>query len=118
MPSRLVQEQQFVNVTLTNVSTAPCMSTPIDYFVSRFLKITFFLSNVAALNITVQPETVVGQSSLVIWQREPSDNDDELVFDLRFVQPGSIDVGLAVSNIQAPSSAQFGTVEVVFPSQG
>jgi len=85
-----------------------------------FLQITWFLSNVAALSITIQSATIVGQPSLVIWAREPSDGNGLLVFDLRFIRPGtqSQDVGLALANLQAPPSTQFGTVQVVFPSTG
>jgi len=85
-----------------------------------FLEITWFLSNVAALNITIQSATIVGQPSLVIWAREPSDGNGLLVFDLRFIRPGpqAQDVGLALANIQAPPSTQFGTVQVPFPSTG
>ena len=88
-------------------------------FFCSFLEITFFfLSNVAALSITVQSNTIVGQRSLVLWAREPSDGNGLLVFDLRFVKPGDEDVGLALANIQAPPSTQFGTVQVVFQSPG
>jgi hypothetical protein len=84
-----------------------------------FLEITFFfLSNVAALNITVQSDTIVGQPSLVLWAREPSDGNGLLVFDLRFVKPDDEDVGLALANIQAPPSTEFGTAQVVFQSPG
>jgi len=85
-----------------------------------FLELIWFLSNVAALNIMVQSTTIVGQSSLVIWTREPNDGDGLLVFDLRFIKPGAQpeDVGLALANIQAPPSTQFGTEQVVFPSTG
>jgi hypothetical protein len=78
----------------------------------------FFLSNVAALNITVQPDTIVGLPSLVLWSRQPSDGNDLLVFDLRFVKPDGDDIGLALANIQAPPSTQFGTQEVIFQSPG
>jgi hypothetical protein len=88
-------------------------------FVSSFLElIFFFLSNVTALNITVQPHTIVGQTSLVLWAREPSDGNGLLVFDLRFVKPDNEDVGLALANIQAPPSTEYGTAQVVFPSSG
>jgi len=85
-----------------------------------FLGITCFHSNVAALSITIQADTIVGQQSLVVWTREPSDGDEQLVFDLRFLSPGPppMDVGLALANIQAPPSTQYGTVKVVFPSAG
>jgi len=85
-----------------------------------FLEITWFFSNVAALSITIQSATIVGQPSLVIWAREPSDGDGLLAFDLRFIRPGTQarDVGLALANIQAPPSTQFGTVQIVFPSTG
>jgi len=76
----------------------------------------FFLSNVAALNIFVQSNTVVGQPSLVLWKREPSDGNGPLVFDLRFANPDNKDVGLALANIRAPPSTQSGTVQVVFKS--
>lgn len=54
----------------------------------------------------------------MIWTREPSDGDGLLVFDLRFVKPENEteDIGLALANIQAPPSTDFGTVQVVFPS--
>jgi hypothetical protein len=78
----------------------------------------FFLSNVAALNITVQSATIVGQPSLVMWARVPSDGDGLMVFDLRFVKPDNEDKGLALANIQAPPSAKFGTAHVVFRSPG
>jgi len=88
-------------------------------FLLFFLElIFFFLSNVAALNITVQPDTIVGLPSLVLWAREPSDGNGQLVFDLRFVKPGDDDIGLALANIQASPSAQFGTAQVVFPVPG
>ena len=89
-----------------------------------FLELTFFfLSKVAAtgsaLNITVQSNTVVGQPSLVLWERNPSsDGDVPLVFDLRIVKPDSKDLGLALANIQAPPSTEFGTAQVVFRSPG
>jgi len=84
------------------------------------LEITFFLSNAAALSITIQPATIVGQPSLVVWAREPSDGNGQLVFDLRYARPGPPleDVGLAIANIQAPPSTQFGTAQVPFPSTG
>jgi len=84
-----------------------------------FFELTlFFLSNVAALSITVQPDTIVGQPSLVLWTREPSDGNGQLVFDLRFVKPDNEDVGLAFAIIRAQPSSEFGTVQVVFPSPG
>jgi len=88
-------------------------------FLLFFLHITFFfLSNVAALNITIQSDTIVGLPSLVLWTRQPSDGNGRLVFDLRFVKPDNEDVGLALANLQAPPSTEFGTVQVVFPSSG
>lgn len=95
------------------------MTWLIFFFFYSILQLTFFflLSNVAALNITVQPSTIVGQPSLVLWKREPSDGDGPLLFDLRFVKPDNgEDVGLALANIQAPRSVKFGTVQVVFKS--
>jgi len=85
-----------------------------------FLEITCFHSNVAALSIMIQPDTIVGQQSLVVWTREPSDGNEQLVFDLRFLSPGppAKDVGLALANVQASPSTQYGTVKVVFPSAG
>ena len=78
----------------------------------------YFLSNVAALNITVQSNTLVGQPSLVMWQRVPSDGNGPLRFDLRFVKPDNEDKGLALANMQASPSTKFGTARVVFPSSG
>jgi len=78
----------------------------------------FFLSNVVALNITVQSNTIVGQPSPVMWARKPSDGDGLLVFDLRFINPDNEDIGLALGNIQAAPSTEFGTAQVVFPSPG
>lgn len=85
-----------------------------------FLEITCFHSQVAALSITMQNATIVGQPSLVIWAREASDGEDQLAFDLRFLNPGppSKDVGLALANIVAPPSIPSGIVKVVFPSAG
>jgi len=88
-----------------------------------FLELSFFfLSNVAALNITVQSNTIVGQPSLVLWERKLSDGNGPLVFDLRIVKPKSDsdneDFGLALANIQAPPSVEFGTTQVVFRSPG
>jgi len=87
-----------------------------------FLQLTFFffLSNVAALNITVQTDTIVGQPSLVLWAREPNDGNGLLVFDLRFVKPppDNEDVGLALANVLAPPSTEFGTVQVVYQKPG
>jgi hypothetical protein len=84
-----------------------------------FLESTFFfLSNVVALNITVQSDTIVGLPSLVLWAREPSDGNGLFLFDLRFVKPDNEDIGLALANIQVPPSTQFGTVQVVFSSPG
>lgn len=85
-----------------------------------FLELTFFffLSNVAALGITIQSDTIVGQPSLVLWTRELSDGDGLLTFDFRFVKPDNEDVGLALANIQAPPSTEFGTAQVVFQSAG
>jgi len=85
-----------------------------------FLELTLlFLSNVAALNITVQSGTIVGQPSLVMWSRVPSHGDGLLVFDLRFVNPdNNEDKGLALANIQAAPSAEYGTAQVVFQSPG
>ncbi|KAF8804548.1 hypothetical protein BYT27DRAFT_7213730 [Phlegmacium glaucopus] len=83
-----------------------------------FLKLSFLLSNVAALAIMIQPQTIVGQSSLVLWTREPSDGSGALIFDLRFVGPGNQDLGLALANIQASPSTQFNSVQVVFPAPG
>jgi len=87
-------------------------------FLLIFLKISVFLSNVVAISITIQPDTLVGEPSLVLWTREPGDGNGKFTFDLRFVQPGDEDVGLALANVQASPSAQFGTVQVVFPSPG
>ena len=71
------------------------------------------------MDIIVQPDTIVGQPTLVLWTRDPaSDGYGELAFDLRFVRPGPVDVGLAHSNIRATSSTQFGMVSVVFLSAG
>jgi len=88
-----------------------------------FFELTFFfflLSNVAALSITVQSDTIVGQPSLVAWSREPGDGNGQLVFDFRFVKPDSdaTDVGLALANVQVPPSTDFGTAQVVFPASG
>lgn len=84
-----------------------------------FLKLFFFLSNVAALGISVQPQTLAGQPSQVVWTWEPSDGANELTFDLRFVRPpDSEDVGLAFANILASPSIRYGSVQVVFPSPG
>jgi len=88
-------------------------------FLLLFFQLTFsFLSNVAALNITVQSDEIVGQPSLVLWTREPSDGNGQLIFDLRFVKPDDEDIGLALANIQASPSTEFGTLQVVFPSAG
>jgi len=84
-----------------------------------FLNIFFFLSNVTALSITIQPDTIAGQPSLVVWTRDPSDGGDQLAFDLRFLRLADHkDVGLAIANIQASPSTQYGTAQVVFPSPG
>ena len=92
------------------------MSTYLGY---SLLTLSVFRSNVGALDITVQSDTIVGEPSLVLWTRQPSDGNDELTFDLRFIRPGpNEDVGLAAANIQASPTAQFGTVQVVFPSSG
>jgi len=88
-------------------------------FLLLFLELLFyFLSNVAALKITVQSDTIVGLPSLVLWEREPSDGNGLLVFDLRFVKPGDDDVGLALANVQAPPSTEYGTAQVIFQSHG
>jgi len=88
-------------------------------FLLFFLQFTFvFLSNVAALNITLQFTTIVGQPSLVLWAREPSDGNGLLVFDLRIIKLDNEDIGLALANIQAQPSSQFGTGQVVFKSPG
>jgi len=89
-------------------------------FLLFFLElILFFLSNnVAALNITLQSDTIVGQPSLVLWAREPSDGNGQLTFDLRFVKLDNEDIGLALANIQALPSTQFGTGQVLFQSPG
>jgi len=88
--------------------------------ISILLKIALLLSTnvVTALQITIQSDTIVGQPSLVLWMRDSSDGDGELVFDLRFVKPGDEDIGLALANIQARPSTQFGTAQVVFPIPG
>jgi len=84
-----------------------------------FLQLSFFfLSNVAALNITVQSNTIVGQPSLVLWERNPSDGNGQLVFDLRIVKSDHEDCGLALANIQAQPSTVFGTAQVVYKSPG
>jgi len=84
-----------------------------------FLQLAFFFfSNVAALNITVQPDTIVGLPSLVLWSRQPSDGNGQLVFDLRFVKPDNEDIGLALANIVASPSTEYGTEQVVFTSAG
>lgn len=83
-----------------------------------FLQFSFFLSNVAALGIMVQSQTILGRPSLVFWTRESSDGNNQLTFDLRFVRPGFVDVGLAIANIQASPSTQSGTTQVVFPHPG
>lgn len=54
----------------------------------------------------------------MLWAREPSDGNGQLIFDLRFVKPDDEDIGLALANIQAPPSTEFGTLQVVFPSPG
>lgn len=88
-------------------------------FLLIFLQLTFFFfSNVAALNITLQSNTIVGQPSLVLWSRQPSDGNGQLIFDLRFVNPDNKDIGLALANIQASPSSQYGTEQVVFQSPG
>jgi len=68
----------------------------------------------------IQSTTIVGQPSLVVWTREPSDGNEQLVFDLRFLSPGppAKDVGLALANIQASPTTQYGTAQVVFASAG
>ena len=68
----------------------------------------------------IQSDTIVGQPSLVVWTREPSDGNGQLVFDLRFLSPGppAKDVGLALADIQASPTTQYGTAKVVFPSAG
>jgi len=55
----------------------------------------------------------------VLWERNPnSDGDGPLVFDLRIVKLDNEDVGLALANIQAAPSTEFGTAQVVFRSPG
>jgi len=59
----------------------------------------------------------VGASTLVFWNREPSDPVD-LSFDLRFVQDTFFDVGLAKANVVPSADQQFGELDVVFPKAG
>ncbi|KAF9533251.1 hypothetical protein CPB83DRAFT_538822 [Crepidotus variabilis] len=83
-----------------------------------FFLLCGFLSPVASVLLSVDPtQPLVGQSSTVTWTREPSDPDD-LNFDLRFVQDGSKDVGLALANIYPADDEDSGTVAVMFPSAG
>jgi len=80
------------------------------------LNLSFLVSNVATLGITLQPQTIVGSPTLVLWTREASDAPD-FSFDLRFVQ-GPTDVGLALANLEMTTDDQFGSASVLFPSAG
>jgi len=71
------------------------------------LNLSFLVSNVVSLGITLQPQTIVGSPTLVLWTREGSDAPD-FSFDLRFVQ-GSTDVGLALANLEMTVDDQFGS---------
>jgi len=80
----------------------------------------YFLQIVASLDLTLQPTTFVAQQSLLAWTRQTDvDGNQELNFDLRFVEgTDQKEAGMAVSGIHVSSSQQFGTVKVVFPQQG
>ncbi|KDR84647.1 hypothetical protein GALMADRAFT_720062 [Galerina marginata CBS 339.88] len=81
-----------------------------------FLNLLVLITHVASLGISVQPQTLVGSPTLVIWTRDDTD-PASMTFDLRFVQ-GDADVGLAVANVDMEVDDFFGTVYVTFPAQG
>ncbi|KAF8147483.1 hypothetical protein B0H34DRAFT_283689 [Crassisporium funariophilum] len=79
-----------------------------------FLNFSALYASVACLSLVLQPDTIAGRGSMVLWTRGPTDVVG-VRFDLRFVQ-GLADVGLAAANIEATDD--FGTVSVIFPSAG
>jgi hypothetical protein len=51
--------------------------------------------------------------------RQPADGNNQLDFDLRFVEGADKkDAGVAISGIHISPTQQFGTAQVVFPTQG
>lgn len=86
-----------------------------------FILVNFscFLQKVVSLSLTVQSNTFASKPSLCIWMRQPADGNKAINFDLRFVQGvDKQDAGIAVSEIHASPTQQFGTAQIVFPSQG
>lgn len=91
----------------------------IHYFIRFIINFSCFFLKVVSLGLTVQPRTFFDRPSLLIWVRQPVDGNQELNFDLRFVQgTDERDAGLAVTAIHASPTQQFGTAKVVFPTQG
>jgi len=80
------------------------------------INLSLLISNVASLGIILQPQTIVGGSSLCLWTRNATD-PPTMDFDLRFVQ-NVTDVGLALANLKMDVDEQYGTASVTFPSAG
>jgi len=80
------------------------------------INLSLLISNVASLGIILQPQTIVGGSSLCLWTRNATD-PAILNFDLRFVQ-NVTDVGLALANLSMDEGEQYGNVSITFPSAG
>jgi len=89
---------------------------PEPHLVPSLINLSLLFSNVAALGLVLQSQTIVGGSSLVLWTRDPTD-PTTMDFDLRFVHNLS-DVGLALANLRMNADDQYGTVSVQFPSAG
>ncbi|KDR76811.1 hypothetical protein GALMADRAFT_454810 [Galerina marginata CBS 339.88] len=81
-----------------------------------FLHTLAICSFVASLGIILQPQTIVGSPTLVLWTRDDTDQDT-IIFDLRFVQ-GNADVGLALANLVLGQGDRFGTGLVTFSADG
>jgi len=80
------------------------------------INLSLLISNVASLGIILQPQTIVGGSSLCLWTRNATD-PPTLDFDLRFVQ-NVTDVGLALANLRMDEDEQYGSVSITFPAAG
>jgi hypothetical protein len=80
--------------------------------------LSFLISNVLSLGLTIQLDTLDGMKVVVVWTRQQSD-PEPLGFDLRFVDPPShTDVGLAEANIYPNAGENSGNLSIEFPKTG
>ncbi|PPQ71062.1 hypothetical protein CVT26_011464 [Gymnopilus dilepis] len=102
--------------TLISRIAVPPGAGAMKCFLVFFLTLSSLLPLARAIDLAVQPQTLVGVPTLVAWNRDATDVPP-VEFDLRFVQGGA-DAGLAFANIGADLTDQFGNVMVTFPSAG